>query len=113
MVDCYGKLASIYRYATVAAVGGGFGVGIHNVPEAAVYGVPVLFGPNNKKFREAQALLREGGAVEYTDAASFAQTMDKFIADKDALAKAGRIAGDYISNNAGASDKCYKAIFAG
>ena len=113
VVDCYGKLASIYRYATVAAVGGGFGVGIHNVPEAAVYGVPVLFGPNNKKFREAQALLREGGAVEYTDAASFAQTMDKFIADKDALAKAGRIAGDYISNNAGASDKCYKAIFAG
>lgn len=111
LVNCYGKLASIYRYATVAAVGGGFGVGIHNLPEAAVYGVPVMFGPNNKKFREAQALLREGGAVEYTDAASFAGTMDKFIADKDALTKAGKIAGDYISNNAGASEKCYKEIF--
>ena len=61
IIDCYGLLSSIYRYASMAYVGGGFGVGIHNVPEAAVYGIPVIIGPNNKKFREAQALLRCGG----------------------------------------------------
>ena len=64
IIDCYGLLSSIYRYATIAYVGGGFGVGIHNVPEAAVYGVPVIIGPNNKKFREAQALLQCGGCIE-------------------------------------------------
>ena len=61
IIDCYGLLSSIYRYADVAYVGGGFGVGIHNVPEAAVYGVPVIIGPNNGKFQEAQALLKNGG----------------------------------------------------
>ena len=61
IVNCYGLLSSIYRYGHIAYVGGGFGVGIHNVPEAAVHGVPVLIGPNNKGFREAQDLLRMGG----------------------------------------------------
>ena len=60
IIDCFGLLSSIYRYGQVAYVGGGFGVGIHNVLEAAVYGIPVLIGPNNKGFREAQDLLRLG-----------------------------------------------------
>ena len=58
IVNCYGLLSSIYRYGKIAYVGGGFGVGIHNVPEAAVYGIPVLIRPNNKGFREAQDMLR-------------------------------------------------------
>lgn len=111
IVNCFGKLSSIYRYGKVALVGGGFGVGIHNVPEAAVYGIPVLFGPNNKKFREAQALLACGGSFEYQDEASFAAIMDKFIASPEDLQKAGQAAGGYINANAGAADKCFKAIF--
>jgi 3-deoxy-D-manno-octulosonic-acid transferase len=68
IIDCYGLLSSIYRYATVAYIGGGFGVGIHNVPEAAVYGCPVLFGPNNKRFKEAQDLKACEGAFEIKNA---------------------------------------------
>lgn len=111
IVNCFGKLSSIYRYGKVALVGGGFGVGIHNVPEAAVYGIPVLFGPNNHKFKEAQDLKACGGSFEYHDADSFAKIMDTFITDADALQKAGKAAGDYIGSNAGAADKCFNAIF--
>lgn len=111
IVNCFGKLSSIYRYGKVALVGGGFGVGIHNVPEAAVYGIPVIFGPNNQKFREAQALKACGGSFEYQDAESFAAIMDKFITSPADLQKAGQAAGGYINANAGAADKCFNAIF--
>ncbi|MBR6973284.1 MAG: 3-deoxy-D-manno-octulosonic acid transferase [Bacteroidaceae bacterium] len=111
IVNCFGKLSSIYRYGKVALVGGGFGVGIHNVPEAAVYGIPVLFGPNNQKFREAQALKACGGSFEYQDDASFAALMDNFINNPEALKQAGEAAGNYINANAGAADKCFNAIF--
>ena len=110
IIDCYGLLSSIYRYATVAYVGGGFGVGIHNVPEAAVYGCPVLIGPNNRKFREAQDLLAAGGCIEVTDAATFAAAMDRFLGDRHALAEAGEAAGRYIHSNAGAADAIYAEI---
>lgn len=111
IVDCFGKLSSIYRYATVALVGGGFGAGIHNVPEAAVYGIPVLFGPNNKKFMEAQELLKAGASFEYIDAFSFAQIMDRFIADPAFLKTAGDKAANYIKENSGAADLVYHHIF--
>ena len=111
IVDCFGKLSSIYRYGEIAVVGGGFGAGIHNVPEAAVYGVPVLFGPNNRKFREARKLKECGGAFEYTDSESFAEIMDRLIGDKDFLKSSGEKAGAFINNNAGAVDICYKGIF--
>ena len=111
IVNCFGKLSSIYRYGKVALVGGGFGMGIHNVPEAAVYGIPVLFGPNNQKFREAQALKACGGSFEYQDNASFAALMDNFINNPEALKKAGDAADGYINANAGATDKCFNAIF--
>lgn len=111
IVNCFGKLSSIYRYGKVALVGGGFGVGIHNVPEAAVYGIPVLFGPNNQKFKEAQELKACGGSFEYNDADSFAKIMDNFLSDDDALRKAGEAAGKYINGNAGAADKCFNEIF--
>ena len=111
IVNCFGKLSSIYRYGKVAIVGGGFGVGIHNVPEAAVYGIPVLFGPNNRKFQEAQELKSCGGAFEYSDSATFASVMDKLITDPEQMAKAGAAAGAYINGNAGATAQCFSAIF--
>lgn len=105
IIDCYGLLSSIYRYATVAYVGGGFGVGIHNVPEAAVYGVPVIIGPNNGKFREARELLDNGGCREIRGADDFEHVMNLFLADRGALQKAGTAAGDYIHRNSGATDR--------
>ena len=110
IVDCYGLLSSIYRYGQMAYVGGGFGVGIHNVPEAAVYGIPVVIGPNNRKFREAQDLLREGGCLEVTDAESFRRVMDRLLSDADFLRESGRIAGEYIARNAGAADAIFAAV---
>ncbi len=111
IVDCFGKLSSIYRYGEIALVGGGFGAGIHNVPEAAVYGIPVLFGPNNRKFREAQALKKRGGAFEISDKESFSSIMDYLISDTAKLNQAGKIAGEYINGNAGAAEICYNHIF--
>lgn len=111
IVNCFGKLSSIYRYGDIAIVGGGFGAGIHNVPEAAVYGIPVMFGPKNKKFREAQQLIKYGGSFEYTSKESFAALMDRFISDPEFLSEAGKKAGNYINSNAGASEKCFKHIF--
>ena len=105
IIDCYGLLSSIYRYATVAYVGGGFGVGIHNVPEAAVYGVPVIIGPHNGKFREARDLIACGGCHEIKLPADFPPLMDRFLADKEFLANAGKAAGNYITSNSGATDQ--------
>ena len=111
IIDCYGLLSSIYRYGEVSYVGGGFGVGIHNVLEAAVYGIPVLFGPNNQRFREARQLLAEGGAFEIHDATDFHATMDHLFTDEVFLAQSGERAGHYVSDNAGAADAVLKAVF--
>ena len=110
IVDCFGLLSSIYRYGEIAYVGGGFGVGIHNVPEAAVYGIPVLIGPNNGKFREAQDLLALGGCLQVTDAVTYGRTMDRLLSDAAFLAERGRIAGRYIADNAGASDVIFSSV---
>ena len=110
IIDCYGLLSSIYRYGEISYVGGGFGVGIHNVLEAAVYGIPVLFGPNNQRFREARQLLAEGGAFEIHDATGFAATMDRLFTDEAFLAQSGECAGRYVKDNAGAADAVLKAI---
>ena len=104
IIDCFGLLSSIYNYGTVSYVGGGFGVGIHNVLEAAVWNIPVIFGPNNARFAEAQALKANGGGIEITDYDSFAAVMDGSIADEASLQKAGEAAGDYVKQNAGATD---------
>lgn len=110
IIDCYGLLSSIYRYGEISYVGGGFGVGIHNVLEAAVYGIPVLFGPNNQRFREARQLLAEGGAFEIHDTTGFAATMDRLFTDEAFLAQSGECAGRYVKDNAGAADAVLEAI---
>ncbi len=110
IIDCYGLLSSIYRYATVAYIGGGFGVGIHNVPEAAVYGCPVLFGPNNKRFKEAQDLKGCEGAFEIKNATEFKNIITKLLTYDELLRSSGAAAGRYISSNAGARDMIYQEI---
>ena len=104
IIDCFGLLSSIYHYGEVAYVGGGFGVGIHNVLEAAVWNVPVFFGPNNKRFQEAQQLLASGGGVEITDYGSFATAMLRFMSDPEWLRQCGNKAGEYVKSKAGATN---------
>ena len=110
IIDCYGLLSSIYRYGEISYIGGGFGVGIHNVLEAAVYGIPVIFGPNNKKFREAQHLLANKGGFEINDYEDFEQLMNRFLGDEAYLKQSGKAAGDYVKGNAGAMEKIMKRV---
>ena len=108
IIDCFGLLSSIYRYGDVAYVGGGFGVGIHNLLEAAVWSVPVFFGPNNQKFQEAQGLKKNGG-LEITDYESFASQMDRLAKDADYLKAQGEQAGRYVESLSGATEKVLAA----
>lgn len=104
IIDCFGLLSSIYRYGQVAYVGGGFGVGIHNLPEAAVWDIPVFFGPNNERFQEAQELKQNGGGLEIHNYEEFAARMDELTADPTSLLKRGEAAGGYVKGNAGATE---------
>lgn len=110
IIDCFGLLSSIYRYGEIAYVGGGFGVGIHNVLEAAVYGIPVLFGPNNQRFQEARQLLETKGCFEIHNYEEFKEKMDRLMTDAPYLEKCGKLSGDYVKQHAGASDKVMKAV---
>ena len=110
IIDCFGLLSSIYHYGEVAYVGGGFGVGIHNLPEAAVWGVPVIFGPNNQRFQEAQQLKACGGGLEINGAADFQRIMDRFDANPPQVEADGKKAGDYVKGKAGATDKVLHSV---
>ena len=105
IIDCFGLLSSIYRYADVTYVGGGFGVGIHNTLEAAVWDVPVIFGPNNQRFQEAQGLKACGGGLEITNADDFRRIMQRLIDEPQAIADAGRKAGAFVQQMTGATKK--------
>ncbi|MGL4332897.1 MAG: 3-deoxy-D-manno-octulosonic acid transferase, partial [Bacteroidales bacterium] len=77
IMDCFGMLSSVYRYGNVAYIGGGFGAGIHNILEAAVYGMPVIWGPNFAKFREAKGLIESGGGFSIADKDEFTELCNK------------------------------------
>lgn len=111
IIDCFGLLSSIYRYGDVAVIGGGFGNGIHNLNEAAVYDMPVIFGPNHHKFKEASDLLACGGGFCYDSADGFSTAIEPLYNTKKRLDKAGKAAGDYIRHSLGATDKIYNFIF--
>lgn len=110
IVDCYGLLSSIYRYGTISYIGGGFGVGIHNTLEAAVYGIPVVFGPKFQKFVEAKELIEVGGAYTISDYTGLETLLDRFISDKAFLDKTGDAAGHYVMSRAGATEKILEDI---
>ena len=92
-------------------IGGGFGAGIHNIAEAAVYGIPTIIGPNNANFREARYLLEAGGTFEVHDEAEFTETVNRLLANPQQLAEAGNAAGQYIHGNAGATDVVFQHVF--
>lgn len=110
IIDCFGLLSSIYHYGTVSYVGGGFGVGIHNVLEAAVWDIPVVFGPNNKHFQEAQGLMLVQGGFEIKDYQSFRDLMMRFETDTSFLQNAGENAGAFVKSRAGATAKVMENV---
>lgn len=110
IMDCFGLLSSIYRYGHIAYIGGGFGAGIHNLPEAAVYGIPVIFGPNYRKFREAYGLIGVKGGFSIKSAEDFNQLMNEFLSFPKKREQAGENARIYIYENAGATQKIINKI---
>jgi 3-deoxy-D-manno-octulosonic-acid transferase len=110
LIDCFGLLSSIYRYGEIAYIGGGFGTGIHNTVEAAVYGVPVIFGPNHQRFMEAKDLIACGGAFSVNDGNELNDLLDKLLSDSSFLQDTGRRAGSYVSSRIGATDIILKHI---
>ena len=110
IIDCFGLLSSIYHYGDVAYVGGGFGVGIHNLLEAAVWDIPVFFGPNNQKFQEAQGLKQSGG-FEINHYEDFERQMNLFASDEDYLREQGQNAGKFVKSLAGATEKVMTSVY--
>lgn len=108
IVDTIGLLSSIYRYADVAYIGGGFGVGIHNTLEAAVWKVPVVFGPNFLKFREAKELIEANGAKSISNFEELESVINSYSQSKNA----GTNAGEYVLNNVGATTLILKSLIA-
>ena len=105
IIDCFGLLSSIYRYGEIAYIGGGFGVGIHNTLEAAVYGIPVIFGPKYQKFQEAVQLLEAKGGFSVKSYEELKALLDRMLEDESFLRETGTNAGTYVTGNAGATDK--------
>jgi 3-deoxy-D-manno-octulosonic-acid transferase len=111
IIDSFGLLSSLYRYGQAAYVGGGFGAGIHNINEAAVYGIPVIFGPKYHKFQEATDLIAVDGAMSIHDADSFSAAMDPLLENEPLRLKCGKSAGDYIQSHLGGTQLIYDTIF--
>lgn len=111
IIDAIGFLSSIYRYGQVAYIGGGFGVGIHNTLEAAVYGMPVIFGPNYQKFREARQLIKQHAAFSISDYAGLKEKMDRLFQDTKELQSCGENAKNYVKKNTGATSIILQNIF--
>lgn len=109
IIDNIGLLSSLYQYGTIAFIGGGFGKGIHNILEAATFGLPIMFGPNYQKFKEASELIQSGGAFCINDVSEFEKTIE-LLSDKVVLQTASFIAKNYIKSRIGATDKILNSI---
>jgi len=105
IIDNIGMLSRLYQYATITYIGGGFNKGIHNTLEAAVYGKPVLFGPNYKKFKEAVGLIETGGGICITSSNELSTTLQKFISNKTELELTSEKSFDFVKQNKGATEK--------
>ena len=110
IVDSFGLLSSLYRYGQIAYIGGGFGAGIHNTLEAAVYGMPVLFGPRFQKFKEAKDFITVGGAFTFDNAPAFASRMDTLLSTPEALQQSSQAAGHFVQSHGGATTTILQEI---
>ncbi|MDP3003527.1 MAG: glycosyltransferase N-terminal domain-containing protein [Bacteroidales bacterium] len=110
IIDNIGILSSAYKYAYIAAIGGGFGKGIHNILEPACWGIPVMFGPKHKKFREAIDLINENGAMTFDSFGNFSSILDRWLTDELFYLISAKAAVDYIDKNTGATGKILQEI---
>ncbi|MBK7383390.1 MAG: 3-deoxy-D-manno-octulosonic acid transferase [Flavobacteriales bacterium] len=110
LVDRYGVLATLYRYADVAYIGGGFGDGIHSLLEAAVWGTPVIFGPHHHKFAEARGLIEAGGGFDVKNAKEMEEVLQRLLSDPDALSEASHAASKYVKDRVGATRRITNAF---
>ncbi|MES1182132.1 MAG: 3-deoxy-D-manno-octulosonic acid transferase, partial [Flavobacterium sp.] len=100
-----GMLSSLYRYGKLAYIGGGFGKSIHNTLEAAVYGIPVVFGPRFEKFNEAKGLIACGGGFGVFTGKELEENLDRLLTNENLIAETGEKAGAFVSGNTGATEK--------
>ena len=110
IIDNIGMLSRLYRYATITYIGGGFDKGIHNTLEAAVYGKPVLFGPNYKKFKEAIGLIEKGGAISFNSADELVSALKKLLSHQNELTARSKSSSDFVKENKGATGKIMNYI---
>jgi 3-deoxy-D-manno-octulosonic-acid transferase len=110
IIDWMGLLSSLYKYADIAYIGGGFGKGIHNLPEAAVFGIPVLFGPNYLKFNEAVELIKMKAGFSVSTSAELLEHLSRLLKDKDYRNRCGEMARNYILSAKGATESIMKEI---
>jgi 3-deoxy-D-manno-octulosonic-acid transferase len=111
VIDSIGLLSSLYQYGDIAYVGGGFGKGIHNILEPATFGLPVIFGPNHKKFREALDLKKHGGAFTIDGYHSLKDLMHRFLKNPYKISKAGKISRQYVENNTGGTARILLYVY--
>ncbi|MCU4157896.1 3-deoxy-D-manno-octulosonic acid transferase [Carboxylicivirga sp. A043] len=111
IINTIGMLSAIYKYGQVAYVGGGFGVGIHNTLEAATYSMPVFFGPNYKKFKEARDLIEAGGGFSIKSKEAFIKQVESFWNDASLLDASSKSAGEYVNRMCGATDQIMNEVF--
>ncbi len=111
IIDNIGTLSRLYHYATITYVGGGFGDdGLHNILEAAVYGKPVIFGPEYEKNFEAQELIDCSGAISIDNALELEKVMNSLLNNKEELFTRSAAAKEYVYKNAGATEKIFSFI---
>jgi 3-deoxy-D-manno-octulosonic-acid transferase len=111
IIDSVGLLSSLYRYGNIAYIGGGFGVGIHNILEAATFGLPVIFGPNYKRFKEAVDLIDEGGAFSISEYNELRLALNNLIDNENKRVKASEICRTYVAKNVGSTKIIIKKVF--
>jgi 3-deoxy-D-manno-octulosonic-acid transferase len=111
IIDNYGMLSRLYRYGTLGYIGGGFTKsGIHNSLEAAVYGIPVLFGPNYNKYTEAIGLIKYGGAISIASASELKQKIDSLVADENLRKSVAKKSSEFVGMHKGSTNKILSYI---
>ncbi|MEC7770799.1 MAG: glycosyltransferase N-terminal domain-containing protein [Bacteroidota bacterium] len=110
IIDTIGLLTKIYSYANIAYVGGGFATGLHNTMEPAVFGIPIIIGPQFEGFKEAEDLVNEGGIIPVSSQDSFDNLMGELLNKPISIKNIGDINSNYITSNRGAADLIMKYI---
>lgn len=111
VVDGYGYLVSVYRYAKIAYIGGGFTSGIHSILEPAVYGMPVVFGPDYHKFHEATEMIKLGAAHPISNFDELKFLFDSYLTNPEKLANESQSASQYVESNRGATEQIVRYFF--